>query len=360
VVPHIWNFFTNTENIGFDSPMGCWDLFAATLQGNAREIWDEIFQMIPAAANPDDNLFKETLKEFIAVYADPEDRADQLAFLRNARKPRNMTGQRFEMALITLNFMTEWLPGTAEILDDTELKRAYLTAMPTNWQDRFTQIGRGAGAKETLTKMRHYFAKQERLSLAKQAAEQARHKRNNNQEHQPTGRGRAKRDRIRDSSDTQMRDADPFGSNTDQSQAHKRQKTSSNQHTSMCIPNDTPCPVHPGTNHVWGSCRLNKNNQFTHKPLSSTGSTPPGDKATSKTVSFVAETAATETTQGWDHHGSLSPLAATRSKKPSTATLYMEAVHNDTINRGWGPSASFVAEVPGTKLQQLPKTSVSP
>ena len=236
-------------------------LFRKTLQESALISWATVYDAIPTGTDLDMQRFRQALLDWIAESAHESDRASLLRYLRGARKPMSMTCEKVKNSLLLLNSMVEWLPGTEAPLTADGLRQAYFDLMPQAWRNRFMELGRPLH-NETLTSLRTYFANQERLSAQLQQANNSRQgkkgsARSNNraQGAQSHSEGSQSQQSHGGRAGKRRRGRDRFRSDKRPYEGQNRPKNA--QTRGSRVEDDAPCPVHPGSLHVWRDCRLN-------------------------------------------------------------------------------------------------------
>ena len=129
--------------------------------------WQSVWTAIPNGTPLTVARFEQALKDFIAKYAGPDDRAHQIDYLRNLKKPHTIPCQQLQILFENLNSMADWLPGTNAVLADSDLKRAYYNAMPQKWQQHYVKAGKNV-ERDELNSLRTYFAALEDNALKSQ------------------------------------------------------------------------------------------------------------------------------------------------------------------------------------------------
>ena len=100
VLPHIWNFNLNTNEINFENPAIKLRLFGSTLTGNAKARWLNVYNRVIQEINDDEDIFIRAQNEFIAQYCDEDARDAQLQYVRTVKKPgKSMSVRDFQMNL---------------------------------------------------------------------------------------------------------------------------------------------------------------------------------------------------------------------------------------------------------------------
>ena len=131
-----------------------------TLSSVIQTEWDSALAENAYNAPETVELFETTLKFFIKNKSTQEDRHDLLQQLRQAKKPRDLSVNTFYLRLLQLNEYVKWLPGTAQQLDNDQIKMALYSAMPEAWQQRLSQSGQEIGSI-TVAQAIRYFRNQE-------------------------------------------------------------------------------------------------------------------------------------------------------------------------------------------------------
>jgi hypothetical protein len=216
-------------------------VFPRTLSATLRSMWD-IIVANGGAALESELAFSQKLRDFIAAHSTAEDRHDLAQQLSTATKPRDVPVQAFFYRIHQLNGYIRWLPGDANELTDVQLKQAFHDAMPLAWKERLVQAGRDQRSM-TLAEQVRYFRSQEQLAQRKQAENTA-SQRKASKVHKGV-RKNAK-------PELKMFKATPGSA---------AEKFLKGANKSTRIGDDTPCPIHPGMGHTWGSCRLNAKNK---------------------------------------------------------------------------------------------------
>ena len=215
--------------------------FPRTLSPVLQGVWQQIITDTPAGEVAETVAhFDNRIRELVAVHSTEEDQHDLLQQLRNARKPRELPVQTFFYRLRELNDCVPWLPGAAVSLPANELRQAFYDAMPQTWKDRFQQAG-NSNVTMPYAQMVRYFRQQENLATKRQMENQQQQRR------QSASRRRTHKGSPKDNgSRKRTRDNEPPKPKAQQA---KR------------IPDDAPCPIHPGLDHTWGQCFSNAYNK---------------------------------------------------------------------------------------------------
>lgn len=156
--------------------------FEMHLQGFHRQTWSD-----EAAGQPQTVVgFDATVLAFKEQLLEKEDYEDQLDFIRELRKPRDMKPGTFLLYLRIQNSMVQELPG-APLADagfnDTQMRRIYLHAMPQTWQSKFEDADKTV-ADTSLNAMRTYFDKQHVKDPYKQENNKNSNKKNQDSQNQ--------------------------------------------------------------------------------------------------------------------------------------------------------------------------------
>mmetsp|Transcript_10792 Transcript_10792/g.15591 ORF Transcript_10792/g.15591 Transcript_10792/m.15591 type:complete len:95 (+) Transcript_10792:655-939(+) len=90
---------------------------------------------------------------------------DQLNYLRNVRKPRDMTPEEMISRLQYINLMIpEFIDATdADMLSDEEIKDIIYRAMPASWKTNFVNSGKEIH-EESLESIERYMSTQQTYS----------------------------------------------------------------------------------------------------------------------------------------------------------------------------------------------------
>ena len=106
--------------------------------------------------------FKTQVNLFKADILSEEDYYDQMDFLCNIKKPREMNPGKFLLYLKMQNKLLAELPSAPADnpgFSDMELRRIFLQAMPKHWQEKFADADKTIRDTD-LKQMRSYFDRQ--------------------------------------------------------------------------------------------------------------------------------------------------------------------------------------------------------
>jgi hypothetical protein len=131
--------------------------FEVHLQGFHRQTWsDEAVGQSQTVAT-----FDATLLAFKSQLLEDKDYDNQLDYIQELRKPRDMKPGTFLLYLRIQNSMVQELPGAPNAdagFINTQLRRIYLHAMPLPWQSKFEDTDKTV-ADTSLNAMQTYFDK---------------------------------------------------------------------------------------------------------------------------------------------------------------------------------------------------------
>ena len=215
--------------------------FERTLSIPLRAVWSLIADQIDERTS---EAFDDALREFIAAHATEQDRHELVQQLLHPVKPRSMRVQAFYYRLMELNTYVDWLPGTDAKLTEQQLKRAFYDGMPATWRERFVNAGK-VFSSETKAQIIRYFRSQEMQAISKQQENTLFQRRNQKQQKKKPN------------------------DNSSGKSAKSTEGTTGQKRTSTRVDDGDSCPVHPGSKHTWGECRLNVNNS-NKKPRNNT------------------------------------------------------------------------------------------
>ena len=231
-----------------DNGPSLYEVFGRSLSIILLSVWEQINASADADNNVDNTQtrahFDARLTEFIAAHSTADDRYELIQHLRSARKPRHTPVQTFWYLMREYNSYALWLPGNEPALTENQMKQAIHDAMPEAWRERFGNAGNSVGSMTT-PEIVQYFRKQENLAARKMAE-------NNLAQKRQASSNRSKRNGSPKQSNKQ-----PNHNGNNGKSNGKRPASNSTR-----IPDDTPCPVHPGckTPHTWGQCSFNASN----------------------------------------------------------------------------------------------------
>lgn len=220
------------------------EVYSRSLNVNLAPIWEQMIVDTPHSTMSSSS-FDDRLCDMFALYTTKEDRHELLQMLRNSRKPRELGVQEFWHMLQRFNSYVPWFPGDdtdAPMLTQGQLIQAFHDAMPTGWRDRFVNAG-NSFLEMADAQIVRYFRQQETQAMRKMNENnQGQRKQANPRRRGKTGSPKFPRPRPQDKGK---------GNGTKQDTKRKRMTV---------IPDDTPCPIHPGAKHTWGQCYSNPKN----------------------------------------------------------------------------------------------------
>jgi hypothetical protein len=162
MVCHIHEFNERLKNLdipGEDEHV-YFKLFRATLTGGAQKLWDglstKIDYKMPGGLTG--KAFQQRGKNWIKKVTFDNDRADQLLYLRTAKKIHNLTVEEFGTNIIFINDLANWFPGEMPVHTEEEIKIAFYKGQPEAWKMVFTSVGKNVsttGYNEILSFMRY-------------------------------------------------------------------------------------------------------------------------------------------------------------------------------------------------------------
>ena len=217
--------------------------FRLHLEGDFQETWDTIIQEYEQTADG----FAQALSDFKGEQFTPDDYDVQMEYIRELKKPKEVSPRKFLQLLKIQEKIVKELPGAPDNgagFTDHELRRIYLHAMPKSWQNKFEDADKTIQGT-TLGEMRNYFEKQS-MKDPFIPRNNSQHGNNSNKVNSSDIGG--SNNRNHDRSDRRR---------VTQGQGHGNQRGSQNiRH--QPIQNNDPCPLPGHGGHTWGQCRRNR------------------------------------------------------------------------------------------------------
>lgn len=114
------------------------------LTGDARDKWRSAEEENLGEHNPTDARFRATMNDFMETYVNEQDAEDLREMLMNARKPSDMTLEKFASRWKKLNRYLRYLPGPmGASLDDATKFAVFKKAVP-QWKSEFNRSNQSA------------------------------------------------------------------------------------------------------------------------------------------------------------------------------------------------------------------------
>ncbi len=129
--------------------------FRMHLEGDFQETWDAIANEY----DQDNDGFAEALSDFKGEQFTPDDYDVQMEYIREIKKPKDVSPKKFLQLLRIQEKIVRELPGAPDNgagFTDHELRRIYLCSMPKSWQNKFEDADKSVQSC-TLGEMRNYF-----------------------------------------------------------------------------------------------------------------------------------------------------------------------------------------------------------
>ncbi len=218
------------------------------LQGYHRQTWSD-----EAAGNAQTvATFDATVLAFKQQLLENEDYDNQMDYIRELRKPRDMKPGTFLLYLRIQNSMVQELPGAPNGaaaglfgagFTDRHLRRIFLHAMPPAWQSTFEDADKSV-TDTSLNAMRTYFDKQYAKDPYKGQTD-----RNKNKQGNPDPQNPGKTNRNSGGRNSQR---------GGRGGGRGRGGRGPGQGGQTCIQNSDPCPLPGHAGHTLGKCLSNK------------------------------------------------------------------------------------------------------
>jgi hypothetical protein len=144
---HIHEFTRKSEalEIPDDHGKARFSLFRNSLANAAPSSgWEAVTKDLADNDQRTQQRFKDAGKAWIARVSIPNDRNDQILWMRTVQKGPNMTSELFDSNLRLTNDLTDWLPGNKDILTEDELKTTFFNGMPHAWKAQYRAAGLNA------------------------------------------------------------------------------------------------------------------------------------------------------------------------------------------------------------------------
>ena len=266
----IMEFNTHADTLGWTTPNDKFTKFESLLQGIATSVWKVLIQDLDRNTEDgwDEAIDRFKKKKNLGGIA----LRNQRSYLRNLRKPRDMTVEDFSNRIQYINLLLAEFPDATEDdkLSEGEIKEILFKAMPESWRDAFIDSGRELN-DETLEDLERYMTNQKAKSDVKQQRQGGFNNNNSN------GKRKRHDNNRRNGSNNYHNNNNGNGNHSNNNnnnrqqgnrqQNNRRQGHQANKNSRQGRPNkgnrtqaDDPCPLAGHQNHTWGDCWSNANN----------------------------------------------------------------------------------------------------